>query len=547
VDIDGDGDLDLFVQERSDDLIFLENVGSPGAPEYRWRTDAYQGLEVGAWSRFADVDGDGDADLLAEERFSHIRLYRNEGTPQTPRFVLAADTIRDDDGAPIFSDRQNIPNAVDMDCDGLVDLFLGRVDGTVVHYEEMARDSAGVPRFVLRDERFQGIEIVAQIGGQPVGASLHGANSMAFADVNGDGAPDFFWGDFFEPSVLFIQNAGPCANPNLRAEPRPVATVEDDSLLTSGYNAPVPVDIDADGDVDLAVGVLGGAFNPNRTASSNFQVWIRGEDGRLRKESTRYLDQVDVGSESAPALGDLDGDGDLDLLVGNKLDALDLTSSRVYRFENRGTPSAPELHLVDTLALGDAYRYAPTLGDLDDDGDPDLVLGTWNDDVLLYENVGTAEEARFEARTEALVELTRGSYSTPALGDVDGDGDLDLMVGEASGELNFYRNDGSPSAPDFQLVSDTFQEIDVGSRSHPAFVDVNGDGALDLVVGREALDARIFLGDGTGAFEPAPGRALPLLPVGAPAFGDLDGDGSPEVVAGHLGGGLVYYDRRERR
>ncbi|RMH68074.1 MAG: hypothetical protein D6685_02845, partial [Bacteroidetes bacterium] len=76
VDIDGDGDLDLFVQEVTNAVLFFENVGTATAPELVWRSDRFQDLDVGEWYRFVDLDADGDPDLLAEQPFSYIRYYR---------------------------------------------------------------------------------------------------------------------------------------------------------------------------------------------------------------------------------------------------------------------------------------------------------------------------------------------------------------------------------------------------------------------------------------------------------------------------------------
>jgi hypothetical protein len=538
VDIDADDDLDLFVQEVSGRVMFFEHEGA-GSGVFGWRTDSYEDLEVGEWYRFADVDGDGDFDLLAEEPFSYIRYYRNDGTPQEARFTLAADTLKDVTGEPLFSDRQNIPNLTDIDCDGRLDLFIGRLVGTVTHYAGVALTADGIPRFRFVTDRFQEIEIISQIG------SRHGANTMTFADVDQDGDQDFFWGDFFDPTLLHIENTGTCSTPVLQGEPIPFP--HSNPIETSGYNAPAFGDLDGDGDLDLFVGVLGGAFNLNRTTVENFYYLAQEAGGTFVERSRRFLTSIDVGSEGIPSLADLDGDGDLDLLLANKLDPEDLRTSRIYRFENVGTSNRAVLQLSGPLDLTGQYHFAPVFGDLDDDGDLDLVLGSWRADVALYRNAGSRTRPDFVPADSALVTLTRGSNSTPALVDIDGDGDLDLFVGEASGTINFYRNAGTPRIPDFILVSDEFEGIDVGRRSFPSFVDLDADGDQDLVVGAESGRMILFRNDGSAA---SPLFAAPdTLTVGAPglaapAFADMDADGDVDVLVGTVGGGIVYYESR---
>jgi hypothetical protein len=542
IDIDGDGDLDLFVQERSNDLMFFENVGSRTAARFVWRADKYAELDIGEWYRFVDMDGDGDYDMIAEQPYSYVRLYRNDGSRTAPRLVLAGDTLEDTTGRPIFADRQNIANAADIDCNGLMDLFLGRVDGTITRYEETRASAGGVPRFRFVTDRFEGIEIVAQLSG----SSRHGANSMYFADIDDDGDLDLFWGDFFEPGVLLIRNQGTCAAPNLRGQPEPLRRADGETILTSGYNVPVLADIDGDGDFDLFLGIIGGAFNPNRTAPDSFHFYERTPAG-FELRTTRYIDGIDVGSESTVAFGDIDGDGDLDMLVGNKIDRNTQQSARMYVFRNDGSAREPRFVLADTLDLATSYHYAPALADLDGDGLIDMLLGTWNHDVLHFRNTGTPQQPRWEQDTARTVRLTRGSNTTPALVDIDGDGDLDLFVGEASGTINFYRNVGSSTDPRFELVSDEYGGIDVGRRSHPAFVDLDSDGDLDMIVGREEGGGVVFRNVGTRTeprFERDDSLLLPLPPLGSPAFVDLNGDGRHDLVAGNLSGGLYYFRRR---
>jgi hypothetical protein len=555
VDIDGDGDADLFIQERTDELIFFENTGSAGSPSYTWRTDRYQDLPVGEWARFYDMDRDGDLDMLAEAKFSYIRYFRNVGSATDPRFVPAADTVYNPEGRPVFSDRQNIPNLTDIDCDGLVDLFLGRVDGTVTRYEEVRRGGGDVPVFELITERFEDIEIVAAIAvpGQvaPAGANrpgggptLHGANSMAFADLDDDGDQDFFWGDFFEPGLLWIENLGSCENPDLRATPEPVPAVE--LIATSGYNAAAIHDLDADGDEDLVIGVLGGAFNPNTTASDNLLHYEQLSTGEMIRRTGRYISSIDVGSESFVTFGDTDGDGDLDMVLGSKLDPRALNAARLYHFRNQGTPTRPDFILADTLDVLETYHLAPVLADMDGDGDADLIAGTWNRDVRMLRNVGGV----FTEVEDFVVEIPRGSHAAPALGDLDGDGDLDMVVGESSGELNHFRNVGSATAPAWELVTEKLGDIDVGRRSAPELLDVDGDGDLDLVVGSESDGVMVYLNEGTPReprFVEAGAFPVRLPGYARPAFVDLDGDGDLEVASGGMGGGVVVYrNTRER-
>ena len=583
-DIDDDGDLDLFVQEMTDRLMFFEREDTPAGPRHTWRPERFRDLQVGEWYRFVDVDGDGDRDLLAESPFSYVRMYRNVGTAGAPVFEVLADTLRDTRGEPIFSDRQNIPNAKDIDCDDRLDLFIGRLVGTVTRYEATGAIGESASPFRHVTDRFEDIEIVADpaaqggmnrppfdndgegtddglglLEGVPLAedgfapawggrATRHGANTMALADVDGDGDVDMFWGDFFEAGLLFIENAGSCEAPNLRTQPRPFPI--DDPIQTSGYNAPTFGDYDGDGDLDLLMGVLGGAYNANTTTADNLMLFTQGEGGAFDLQTRRFISQIDVGSESATSLVDLDGDGDLDLLVSNKIDPVDLSDSKVFRFDNVGSPGAPAFQARGEFPLDGAYHNAPAFGDLDDDGDLDMILGTWRKELRLLWNEGSASEPRFVLADTAFVELTRGSNATPALADMDGDGDLDLFVGESSGALNYYANVGTTSAPSFELVSDEYQGIDVGRRSFPTTVDADGDGDLDLAIGTESDGLAYYRNDGdrnaaTFVEAPSPFPAQDELPLFVtPTFGDIDGDGDVDLVTGGIGGGIILFERR---
>ena len=529
VDIDSDGEPDLFLQENSNELMFFENEDS----NLSWKTDKYHDLDIGEWYRFADLDQDGDMDVLTEKPYSYIRYYRNDGDPVKPDFTLVTDTLKDADGEPIFSDRQNIPNVTDIDCDGKLDLFIGRLDGTITRYESVGRDERGVPQFKLVSRKFEGIEIVKQMG------TMHGANTLTFVDIDEDDDQDLFWGDFFEPSLLLIENRGSCSSPGLQGEPQPFPS--SNPVESSGYNAPTFADWEQDGKQDLLVGVLGGAYNASKTLAENLYFYKQNDKGNFTQESEQFLDGIDIGNESIPAAADIDADGDIDLLMANKIDPGGRKSSIVYEFENRGTKEDPSLHQTGTLSLPNAYHYAPALGDLTGNGLPDLLLGTWKGRIAFYRNIGDG----FEKVDESFVELERGSNSTPALADIDNDGDLDLFIGESGGKIHFYRNEGTSQNPNFILDKGSFTDIEVGHRSTPTFYDIDGDSDLDLFVGskNEGLVFYRNIGSANKAtFEKEPLPISVKAPqLAAPQFVDFDGNGFADLISGGRGGGLVYY------
>ncbi len=541
VDIDGDGDLDLFLQEYSNQLWHFENTGSARSPHYIWRTDRFQNLEIGEWYRFVDLDADGLLDLLTESPISRIRHYRNTGTASLPVLTLVGE-LKDASGASLFMDRQNIPAIGDLDCDKRLDMLVGRVEGVVDRYEATA---PGAASFALIAERYEGIEIIGG-GGSGIGmpSARHGANAIALQDFDGDVDLDLFWGDFFEPAVLLIENIGrTCSSPSFQVEPVTLPFAKD--TRTSGYNAPAPVDIDGDGDMDFLLGVIGGAFNPIKTLEDNFLFWERTAKDAFELRSRRYLDGIDLGSDAAPAAADIDADGDLDLIVGAKIDARTNGPGPLYLFRNTGTASAPRYQMEAPIPVGDAFNLMPAVGDLDADGDIDLIVGTWNKDLLYVRNEGTARTPFWVVDDAMTITPPRVSHAAPALVDLDADGDLDLLIGHASGYVAFYRNTGTRQRPRFTLVSEKLDDMRSGRRATPAAADVDGDGLIDLVLGHEEAGLPVvYRNAGTKRspkFVPHAPLQIPLPPASALVFADLTGDRIADLLVGTTSGGLRFY------
>ena len=261
---------------------------------------------------------------------------------------------------------------------------------------------------------------------------------------------------------------------------------------------------------------------------------------------------IDAGSLGTPTLVDLNGDGDLDLVVGSN-------DGTLGYFENTGTATAP-VYVERTVAanpfngidVGD--WSAPTFTDLNGDGDLDLVVGAYDGTLRYFVNTGSTAVPAFNpvATPGPLDGIDVGYASTPVFGDLDDDGDADLLVGANDGTLRYFENTGTTAAPVYVERTDTanpFDAIDAGYASTPTFVDLNGDGDLDLLVG--AVDGGITYFENTGttaapAYVERTGAANPFstLDVGthsAPSFGDLDGDGDLDVLVGANDGTLYYF------
>ena len=304
-------------------------------------------------------------------------------------------------------------------------------------------------------------------------------------------------------------------------------------------------DLDQDGDSELFIGVQSGVFGTD--FKDNFLFYENvGSDtvASFIHKRNSFLKTLDFGSASVPVFADIDNDGDDDLFVGNEFnDELPGLRGTVFFLSNSGEQNMYLFNLEDSTYFPDltGNNLVPAFGDLDSDGDLDAIIGDWNGKLYHYNNSGTSESAVFEYRGQFL-DLDVGGLAHPSLGDIDGDNDIDLLVGNDNGKILYWRNIGTPNAPEFYLeTEDLFKGIEIGFKTAPRIVDLDRDGNLDILIG--TLGGQLFSAfENGGIWSTQEFKEIPFAGKQiAPAVTDLDGDGHFEMMLGSIDGGLQLF------
>ncbi|MDB5694908.1 MAG: tandem-95 repeat protein [Sphingomonas bacterium] len=239
---------------------------------------------------------------------------------------------------------------------------------------------------------------------------------------------------------------------------------------------PVFIDLDADGDLDALVGRVDGTLS-----------FLRNDGGTTPfvelTDATNPFNGVDVGNFAAPALVDLDGDGDQDVVVGGSTGML-----RSFRNEN-GSNAFTELTTTANPFNGIDVGGYSSVGfvDLDGDGDLDAVVGEYTSGRLLaFRNNGAGQAfTAITGTANPFDGLVVGGAANPRFFDLDGDGDLDALVGQKAQPLLAFRNNGANQAFTALTGSDNpFDATTPGRYKTADFVDLDGDGDLDAVIGQ---------------------------------------------------------------
>ena len=426
---------------------------------------------------------------------------------------------------------------IDIDNDSDSDLFILNSDGTFSSF--ISENN----KLVYKEYYLTKLEII---------------NWFYFIDIDGDNDFDVFTGSDNNQLSLW-RNTGNEFIPDFVLEISPVLDSNNDPIFSESVSNPVFVDIDNDGDFDLVSGNQAGTvtFYENTGNANNFTFqFITNSWQNISiigsKNNSRH-------GASSLEFGDLNNDSDYDLVWG------DFFSNSLYYLENEGTPANPSIKLKSNIfptnedSVDTPGFNMPRLFDIDKDNDLDLFVSVLYEasveqTIMFYERVAEKPETGYKLITiDFLNSLDVGSKSIPAFADLDGDDDLDLFIGSEknpNGSIYFYENVGSISDPKFIFRDSIFNGIEGSLSIAPEFADIDGDGDLDLFVGKFLGEIDLYINTGTKEnysfslpipLKDASGNNIKFSNFVRPNLNDIDNDGDLDLLLGGFNGKVLFY------
>lgn len=331
-------------------------------------------------------------------------------------------------------------------------------------------------------------------------------------------------------SILCLATVCVVLQPNSTSQASKLYAAADHTIPLSGtfvrYSSPVLENLDTDTDLEIVVGGSDGrlyAVNHDGTSLSGFP----------------YNTGQGAAIESSPAIGDIDNDGQMEIIFGAGSTFTPNAHGGLYAIDTNGS-LLWQFYTGDFNGDGwrDGVYSTPALGDIDGDGKLEVVFGAWDGYVRALN--GEDGSVLWQVFVRDTV------WSSPALGDIDRDGYLDVVIGVDAhaesafgtpdgGSLHVFTRDGA-EMPGFP------QHIDEIIQSSPALGDIDGDGWLDIVVGTGGYYGRgrqVHAWDHNGNYLSGWPKSTGDYCSSSPALGDIDGDGELEVVIG-CNDGKIY-------
>lgn len=581
IDLNLDGIPDLLGFEKHGNrlLPFLRtNQGFQYAPQY-----ARSFPDLHDWVILYDYNQDGKADIFSYGLAS-VRVFENI-SEDSLQFRLVADPLLAfyyNGYTNIYASPDDYLVVDDIDQDGHLDILNFWVLGRYVHHLRNYADAGEPFDFRLENECWGHFEEAADNNVVTLFSDCesksgddhtrHTGSSMLLHDFDGNGLPDLLLGDVDSPYNILLYNHGTLDDARMTEQD----TMFPQSMPIVLYSMPAASLLILPGRNTPSLVVS--PSDPSLTKSQDLNsVWVYDYNADIQQYTlvqTDFLqgEMLDMGSGCHPVLYDFDGDGLLDLFVGNygQFDSAQVVngwltsyfSSSVAYYRNTGTITSPvftlQTHDFGNLKSLGFHALHPTFGDFDGDGESDMLCGNEDGTLLLVSHAHLLTGTGNITTDFAGVDV--GECSTPQCFDLDGDGKNDLIIGNRRGLLSYYRNIGDDSV-DFQKITDTLGGVDIRDftqsyfgYSVPCFYRDAQYGTILFCAGElgevayykhidENLNG-VFEKAETNLAETINGVAHPFREgrrVSA-AIADLNGDGRPDMVLGNYAGGAAYFE-----
>ncbi|HEX5003404.1 MAG TPA: T9SS type A sorting domain-containing protein [Bacteroidia bacterium] len=593
IDLNGDGIKDLFVFDKEGSRITTYiNDGIPGQVSYHYAPEYKSKFPYGLhdWVLLKDFDCDGKEDIFTYSYSGGMTVYKNDYSPATGlKFSLAYNLIYSKYGtvtANLYVSSVNLPALVDVDYDGDLDVLTFSLSGNFVEYHKnRAQETLNrcdtliyqIEPACFGNFGLSGVNNTAILNAgcrvmadptppviDPTTMQLHSGSCMIAVDIDGDHDHDLINGDILGNNLLLIVNGGDSLMANMTSQDTIYPSYDVPVNLIT-FPSPYYFDVNNDGNKDLIVApcISGAGENYNN-------VWYylnttNDSSNIFSYQQNRFLSDgmIEVGSGADVRFHDLDGDGLTDMLIGDfgYFNPVPPYTSKIAWFKNTGTTASPSFALqTDDLggfsSLG-LTGLNPAFGDLDNDMDDDLILGNADGTLVYFKNtagpnvppVYSLAQANLTDISGAAIDV--GQFSTPQLVDVNKDGKIDLLIGEKSGNINYYENTGTINSPVFTLVTASFGGVLVNNwlnlygYSYPCLVDSGG--VSQLLVG--SISGYIYQyinidGNLTGNFNLADSMYYGIYEPERITLdvADINGDGNPDILTGNASGGVTLYN-----
>lgn len=612
IDVDLDGDKDLFVFDRDGNrtLVFLNENPEPGVIDYTYSAEySAQFPELSNWALLRDYNCDGKVDIFTNFQ-SSIRIYKNVSTPEdglmwelaTEQLMASYDFGGGANILPAICLSIDLPSITDYDGDGDLDIVTFTETAMTMYFYEsqsadlgdcesleyictnrcygMAAEGSESNDWTIEPDFECGFNVAdprenAGSYGDPENERFlrHTGSTLCSIDFDQNGLLDLVIGDieYKELAGLYMEDAIDGQDSTVFVDMTFPGSLDDIPVQLHRFPAAYYEDVNNDGINDMIV-----ASNAKFDHDDDRGVWLYINNGlndlpdfELVSKDFLQNDMIEVGRGAYPVMFDYNSDGLRDLVVSNKeynMDQEDYFPSQLALFENTGTADFPEFTLVDTnfVSITDAFieSATATFGDIDGDGDSDLIVGEENGFMFWYENL--AEPGQSASFTELPVDTLRnadgqvidiGQFATPQLIDVDEDGLLDLIVGEKLGIVNYFRNTGTSDA--FSFVQQQGQAADsLGGVLADSQFGINGysvpqlytapNGTTYLLLANEIGTIQMFdnVDDNIeGYFNEFEAAFLGLQESSRAGawMEDINNDDIPDLFYGINNGGLLFF------